>query len=149
MKNTSVIFVIIIFLISGVGMFLISPEISYSQGIVPVCNTVMDTVIVNGKPVTKFIDECNTCDLAKLAENLINFMVQISFVISALLFAYAGFLFFTAGADSGKVSNARKIFTNTIIGIVIILTAWLVVNVIISVMTGQGLNPFTEVLCAR
>ncbi|HED37915.1 MAG TPA: hypothetical protein ENI76_06695 [Ignavibacteria bacterium] len=108
------------------------PGVSYAQagGLVP-CNG----------------PDCNLCDVAKLAENSISFIVQISFVISALLFTYAGFLFLTAGADSGKVSSARKIFTNTIIGIVIILTAWLVVNVILTVLTGQGVNPFTKVLC--
>lgn len=91
--------------------------------------------------------DCNTCDLAKLAENIINFIVQISFVVTALLFTYAGFLFFTAGADPGKIKNAKKIFTNTFVGIVIILSSWLIVNVIIATLTGQGVNPFTEVLC--
>jgi len=119
------------FFLMGLAL-LVSPDVASAQagGLVP-CNG----------------PECNLCDLAQLAENVINFFVKISFVISALLFAYAGFLFFTAGADPGKVSSARKIFTDTIVGIIIILTAWLVVNVILTVLTGQGVNPFTSVLC--
>lgn len=91
--------------------------------------------------------ECDLCQLAKLAERVINFIVQISFVISALLFAVAGFFYFTAGGDSGKVTTARKILTDTVVGILIILTAWLVVNVLLTTLVGEGLNPFTSILC--
>jgi len=91
--------------------------------------------------------ECTTCHLLQLGENIIEFIVQISFVIAALLFAYAGFLFFIGGGDSGKITNAKKIFTNTFIGIIIILSSWLVVNIILSTLTGQGVNPFTSILC--
>jgi len=93
--------------------------------------------------------ECNLCHLAQLAERVINFIVKVSFVIAALLFATAGAFYFTAGADPGRVSSARKILTDTVIGIVIILTAWLVVNVLLTTLTGEGVNPFTEVLCDK
>jgi hypothetical protein len=93
--------------------------------------------------------ECSVCDLVTLADNVINFIIQLSFVISALLFAYAGFLFFTAGADPGKVTSARKIFTNAIIGIIIILTAWLLVNVLLTVLTGDSAGRFTGILKAN
>jgi len=119
------------FFLIGLAL-LISPDVSYAQagGLVP-CDG----------------PKCNLCDLAKLAENVINFMVQISFVIAALLFAYAGFLFFTGGSDPGKISSARNVLTNTLVGVIIVLTAWLVVNVILTTLTGQGVNPFTKVLC--
>jgi len=121
-----------IFLFVGFA-FILVPDTTYAQagGLVP-CNG----------------PECNLCHLAQLAEKVINFIVQISFVIAALLFAYAGFLYFTAGSDPGKVSSAHKILTDTIVGIIIILTAWLVVNVILTVLTGKGVNPFTQILCS-
>ncbi len=134
MKNFVIVFTIISLLVVGMGMFFLSPEVVYAQeGLVP-CGGA-------GQP------ECNACHIVQLAEKVINFIVTISFVVAALLFAYAGFLFFTGGADPGKITNARSIFTNTIVGIVIILTAWLLVNVILTTLTGQGVNPFTKVFC--
>lgn len=90
---------------------------------------------------------CSVCHLVTLANNVINFIVQISFVVASLLFAYAGFLFFTGGTNPTQITNAKKIFTNTFIGIIIILTSWLVVNVILKTLVDEGVNPFTRILC--
>ncbi len=91
-------------------------------------------------------DACTTCHALQLAQNVVEFIVQVSFVIAALLFAYAGFLFFTSSAVD-SISTAKNIFTNTVVGIIIILTAWLLVNVLLHTLTGKGVNPFTELLC--
>ena len=118
-----------------VGFVLIAPETVSAQagGLVP-CGG-------SGQ------DPCNACHVAQLAETVIAFIIQISFVVAALLFAYAGFLFFTGGSNPGKITTGRTIVTNTFVGIIIILTSWLLVNVILTTLTGQGVNPFTKVLC--
>ncbi|NQV93088.1 hypothetical protein HQ403_01155 [Candidatus Kaiserbacteria bacterium] len=122
-----------LFLIGAV--FLVSPNASYAAEPLVQCGGTGQL-------------ECSLCELAKLAERVINFIVQVSFVIAALLFAIAGAFYFTAGGDPGRVSSAHKILKDTVIGIIIILTAWLVVNVILAALTKEGgLNPFTSVLC--
>ncbi|MEX0652050.1 MAG: pilin [Candidatus Paceibacterota bacterium] len=116
------------------SVFLITPDVSYAQsGLVPCGNGV----------------ECTVCHVGILAENVINFIVNVSFIVAAILFAYAGFLLFTAGADPSQVTKARKMFTDTLIGIVIILTSWLVVNVLLTALTGKGVNPFTSLVCEQ
>jgi hypothetical protein len=42
-----------------------------------------------------------------------------------------GVMLLTAGGDPGRSGTARKILTATIIGLVIILTAWLAVDTVI------------------
>lgn len=117
-----------------VGLALIVPDISYAQsGLVP-CGS-------PGQP------ECNVCHLTQLAQNFVEFFVRITFIAAALLFAYAGFLFFTGGASPDRITNARKIFTNTFVGIIIVLTSWFVVDVILKTLVGQGVNPFTSIFC--
>ena len=91
--------------------------------------------------------DCNLCQLSKLAQNVIEFIVQIAFIVAALLFAYAGFLYFTSGASADNVTKARSVFTNAFWGIIIVLTAWLIVNVILVTLTGKGVSPFTKILC--
>lgn len=74
--------------------------------------------------------KCTICDIAELGQNIINYMVMIAASVAALLFAYAGILYITAGGDSGKISSAHQIFFNVFVGFMLILAAWLIVNLI-------------------
>ncbi|MBL4683623.1 MAG: hypothetical protein JKY37_03455 [Nannocystaceae bacterium] len=85
-------------------------------------------------------DPCGWSDLLTLGQNILNFIVTLSIVSAALIFAYAGFLYFTAGGDTGKVSQAHSLFLAVVIGLFLVLTAWLVVNTILDTLTGKGLD---------
>ncbi len=74
---------------------------------------------------------CDWNDLITLGNNLINFLLTISVSLAAISFAYAGFLYMTAGGDTGKISKAHEILWKVVIGIVVSLGAWLIVHFII------------------
>ncbi len=46
------------------------------------------------------------------------------------MFIYGGFMYVTAGVNAGKVNQAKEIFTNTIIGLVIGLSIFIILNII-------------------
>ncbi len=77
-------------------------------------------------------EECTLTDVIVLGNNLINFAITLSVPIFILLFMYAGFLYMTANGNPGKISDAHGLFYKGIIGFVIILSAWLIVNLIVS-----------------
>ncbi len=54
--------------------------------------------------------------------------------VSTIAFAYAGFLFMTAGDNSGQISKAKGIFWTVVKGTVITLAAWLIVNTIMTTL---------------
>jgi len=54
-----------------------------------------------------------------------------------VLFAWAGWEALTAAGDTEKYGHAKSIFSNVVIGLVIILAAWLVVDTIMAVFTGN------------
>lgn len=85
-------------------------------------------------------DNCGFDHLVVLAQNILNFIVTMSTMVAAAMFAFAGFLYFTAGGDKGKISKTHKIFTNTAIGIVVILVAWLLIDTILQSLTDRGLD---------
>ncbi|MBU4536903.1 pilin [Patescibacteria group bacterium] len=87
----------------------------FSAGIVPDCGNIY---------------ACNFCDLIILVNNIINFIIYLSVPISAMMFAYAGVMYLSG--DPGKISNAHGIFRNVALGLVFILGAWLLVNLITS-----------------
>src|SRR5689334_14472906 len=89
------------------------PMLVFAQG------TRLPTQIVPCKGV-----DCTVCDIATLAQNVINTGVFIFIFLSALMFAYAGFLYLTNEAI-GQQQAAKSIFKNVTIGLVLLLAAWL------------------------
>lgn len=79
-------------------------------------------------------EECGYNDLIFGIQNIITWLIGIATSLGAILFAYAGFLYLTAGSDQNKVSRAKSIFRYVIKGFIIILLAWLIVYTILSVL---------------
>ena len=81
---------------------------------------------------------CTVCSLATLAQNILNIGIYLAVFLSAVLFAWAGWKYLTAGGDTGEVASAKKIFWNVAIGLIIILGAWLVVDTLVHTLTNIG-----------
>jgi hypothetical protein len=93
---------------------------------------------------------CKVCDIVKLGMNILNFFVFFSTLLATLLFVNAGVLYLFSPANPGNISKAHHIFTNTLIGILIILCAWLVVDTVMRNLydqQGTGWGPWNEILC--
>jgi TRAP-type C4-dicarboxylate transport system permease small subunit len=85
------------------------------------------------------------CDLAQLAQNVLNDAIYIAVFLSAVLFAWAGFKYLTNVANSGEVSRAKEIFVNVAVGLVIILAGWLVVDVLMRTLVGASVLPWNKI----
>lgn len=73
--------------------------------------------------------QCTLCHLWQMGSNIINFLIwELSLPIAALLFIAAGVVFLTAGGNESRVALGKSIFTNTVIGLVIIFCAWLLID---------------------
>jgi hypothetical protein len=67
--------------------------------------------------------------------NLISFLITIAIVfVAPLMIAYAGFLFVVNPVSSGGIQKAKDILTNTIVGIVIALAGYLIVDAVMAVL---------------
>jgi hypothetical protein len=87
---------------------------------------------------------CTVCDLATLAQNIINTGVFIFVFFSALMFAYAGFLKLTNEA-LGEQQQANKIFGNVAMGLIVLLAAWLVVDTLMKSVLGGDFGPWNDI----
>lgn len=81
---------------------------------------------------------CQACELARLIQNIINFLIGLSIPIAAMLFAWAGVLYFTSGASPGNIERAKGIFSNALIGFLIAITSWIVVNTLLHALLDGG-----------
>lgn len=110
------------FLLLVVGVLLISPMFVSAQLTGPL-------VPCHGAAGDK-LTECQACHVVELGQKIINFLVAVAAVIAVVVFAYAGWLMLTAAGDMTKISSARGMFWNVLIGLVIVLAGWLIVDTV-------------------
>ncbi len=134
MTRREVIRIAAVFLI----VFIVAPSVVLAANALP------------GQIVPK---ECNdiggcqsVCDLATVAQNVLNTGIYVAVFLSAILFAWAGWLYLTSVAGN-EISRAKEIFVNVAIGLVIILAGWLVVDTLMKTLTDQsgGFGPWNKV----
>lgn len=115
--------------------FIFMPFIPVYAAITPDCGKVETiTTIVNGKTITTsgITKPCDFDQLMVLVNKVINFLLMvIATPLAALAVCYAGFLMISAGDSSEKVSKAKGILKNVVIGYIVALAAWLIVKTIL------------------
>ena len=111
--------------------FLIFPSVTLAQGGLVPCNG----------------PDCTTCHAVQLANNVVNFLITILSVLAVIVMVYAGFKMVISGGNTEAWEDAKKKFFNVIIGFIIVLAAWLIVDTILEVLTDQGLDAWGSVLC--
>ena len=94
-------------------------------------------------------DTGNLCALAwgmviTVVNNLIELGITLAIVfVAPIMIAYAGFLMVIEPMSPGGHTKARGILLNTVVGIVIALAAWLIVDAVMAALTPNG-RPFGE-----
>jgi hypothetical protein len=72
--------------------------------------------------------------LATVAGRVVNIFLSLLGIIFVCLVIYGGFLWMTAAGNEDQVEKAKKIISQSVIGLVIILSAWAIYTFIISVL---------------
>ena len=97
------------------------------------CNT--------GKPDASgnFSTNCGFPELIDLAQRFINFLIlKIAIPVAAVSFSYAGYLILTAAGNSGQVAKGKEVFVKVGIGLMWMLAAWLVVDLILTALLSNS-----------
>lgn len=81
--------------------------------------------------------------------NIIEFFITLAIVfIAPLMIAYSGFLYVVNPVDPSGIAKAKGILTNTVVGIVIALAGWMIVDAIMVVLYNPGASSGTTRLTA-
>jgi hypothetical protein len=73
--------------------------------------------------------------LITVVNNIIALALTIAVIfIAPLLIAYAGFLYLTSGASPANRGKANGVLTNTIVGLVVALAAWIIVDAVMAAL---------------
>lgn len=98
-------------------------------------------------------EDCSACDFVSMINVIIKWLFGMIFVIFAVMMTTAGFGLVTSGGSQSALEAAKSKFQNAIIGIIIVMAGWLIVDTVMRGTldggTGEiaGFGPWSEVKC--
>lgn len=87
---------------------------------------------------------CGPCDVVKLGKVILDWLLVIGPTIAAIIIVYAGIRLVISKGNPAEKEAAKKIMTNAIVGLVILLAAWLLVD---TVMKAIGQTGWFQIQC--
>ncbi len=94
---------------------------------------------------------CTWCHLSQLFKNLIDFAIYIIFPLAVVMIIVGGGFIMTAAGSTERVSKGREIITAAVVGLLIALLSWLLIDTIIKIVgVGWGslkIGPWNEIKC--
>jgi len=84
--------------------------------------------------------DCSACNVVHMVNGGITWLIGILFVVFAVIMVVAGVGLVTSGGNQSALEAAKSKFTNAIIGLIIILSAWLMVDTIMRGLVGSDDN---------
>lgn len=98
--------------------------------------------------------ECNLCHLISTGQNLLNWLVAILTVVAVMVLVYAGYRLVSSGGNTEVRDLAKQILINVIVGYIIVLAAWLLVDTGMRMLLNQAIfgpsgsfGPWNRVEC--
>lgn len=112
-------------LLAGVGLGLVvSPEVSANAG----------TVIMEGAGNTG--DAANGPSVEDAIAAVANILLFLVGAIAVIMIIIGGLRYVTSQGDSGAMQSAKNTILYAIIGVIVAIIAYAIVNLIVDVMTG-------------
>lgn len=94
----------------------------------------------------KYASNCSLCSFIELFINAADIILGLAGTLALVMFIFGGFVMITAYGKASRVQWGKDILIATVIGILIILLAWTLVNLIIlSLYGGTDLGVFTRI----
>ncbi len=84
------------------------------------------------KAVSADQPECGWQELMMLGGEILRFAIFLAVLGTTVAFTIAGFKMITNQGNSGEISKAKEMMTKAVIGIIVTMTAWLIVTFILN-----------------
>lgn len=96
---------------------------------------------------------CSACNLFQMGSSILTWLIGILFLLFAFMVFVAGWKLISSGGNTSAKEAAKSQLTNAIIGIIIVLAAWLIVDTLMRALlsggtgTISGYGPWQEIQC--
>lgn len=120
--------------------------------IVPVRAYASNPLLLNGSDsivpeACRSLCPCGVGGALQFVQNIMNVMISAAVIFMIMFIVWAGFLFIMSVANPESRSKARSMLINAVIGMVIVLAAWLIVDFVMKQLYGEGaFGPWNQIL---
>jgi len=84
---------------------------------------------------------CNKCELLHLVDNLIDFiLIAAAPILATFFFILAGLFIMLGGAKPDMLATGKRMFSSALIGIIIVMLAWLITNILITSLLAPSID---------
>ncbi len=97
---------------------------------------------------------CGWCHLFELAKNIIDWLMIIAIPITVAMAVYGGIMIMISAGSPEKAKSGREIIKAAVVGLLVVLLAWLILDTIFKVVTPeegeyfkQKFGPWNELKC--
>ena len=94
---------------------------------------------------------CQACHLIQLGQNLLEWFIKTMAAVIALIFAWGGIKMVMSGGSTEGVSEAKGMMTNAVIGFIVLLASWLIINTVLNAVvsknSGLSGSAWSEIKC--
>ena len=95
----------------------------------------------NERRDTKY-GECTFEDVVKATKSLVNYAIKFALFFSVIVIAVAGGRYMMSGDNASERAKANKMLLSVVKGTVIVIAAWLIVNLITTALLRPGVITF-------
>ena len=111
--------------IASVIALLVLPVVAFAQPVVP-----------GARPSGFATWSCNT--VTTCSATVIQILLAVVFIIAVIFLVIGGFRYIVSQGNEEGVEKAKGTIVNAIIGIVVVLLAWIVLQVVVNLLSNAG-----------
>ena len=100
-------------------------------------------VITTGGP----LGPCDFCDGLVVTSNIIQFLLYFAVTLSVGMIVYGGLLMMVAAGNESRFAEGKKKITGAVTGLAIALSAWAIVNTVLTFLSGNPSFPWSNITC--
>lgn len=82
--------------------------------------------------------DCNWCSFVAMVNRIVTWLIAFLSVLAVIVMVYAGFLMVTSGGNKDAWTKGKSMLTKVVVGIIIVLAAWLIVDTLLRMLTDRG-----------
>ena len=94
--------------------------------------------------------DCQFCHLVEMGNRILVWLILVLTVVAGLVFAVAGLKLVTSAGNAAAKAAAKSMFTNVIVGFLLVLASWLIVDTMMKMLVNsEEIGPWNRVECVR
>lgn len=84
--------------------------------------------------------DCNLCTAVDMVDNIVDLLFTLLSVAAVLVLVFAGFKLVVSAGNPGAMSAAKSMITSVIVGFIIVLSAWLIVDTVMKALISEDID---------